>query len=106
MSLLTTISGASSLYTTTTTCIDEEGQIIPKRRNTAISTTVTTATCGTLQSLDEFRVLNKAQTYVESLSKEELATLDQMLSEKEMAFGNQENVAINVEKPKVKEKSI
>ena len=71
----------SELYCTTT-CLDGMDD---ESKSTTIACSVTTA-LNNIQVPDNIMIVRDAQSYVESMSTEELITLEQMLSEKELTF--------------------
>lgn len=90
---------------------DEEGNIkevwLNKKRATTaacLSTTAVSATTGA-QELSEKRVLDNianAQEVVESMSDEELASLEAMLSEKSLEFSLEDQATVATEKTEAK----
>lgn len=79
------ISLGSELYCTTTSLesIDDE------YKSTTIACSVTTA-LNNIQMPESVIIVRNAQSYVESLTTEELAELENLLNEKELTF-NEEN---------------
>lgn len=71
----------SELYCTTT-CLDS---VDDEYKSTTIACSVTTA-LSQIQVPDNVMLVRNAQSYVESMSTEELVELEQLLSEKEFTF--------------------
>ena len=82
---LDTASLCSELYCTTT-CLDGIDSI--------------TTALNSIQVPDNIVIIRNAQSYVDSLSTEQLVELDQLLSEKELEFTIEENQNISNEQPK------
>lgn len=71
----------SELYCTTT-CLDG---VSDEGKSTTIACSVTTA-LNHIQVPDNIMIVRDAQSYVESMSTEELVRLEQLLDEKELTF--------------------
>ena len=71
----------SELYCTTT-CLDG---VSDEGKSTTIACSVTTA-LNSIQVPDDIMIVRNAQSYVESMSTEELVRLEQLLDEKEFTF--------------------
>lgn len=71
----------SELYSTST-CLDS---VDDEYKTTTIACSVTTA-LNNIQVPDNIVIVRNAQSYVESMSTEELVELEQLLSEKELEF--------------------
>ena len=78
---LDTATLGSELYCTTT-CLDG---VDDEYKSTTIACSVTTA-LGRIEVPDNVMVVRNAQSYVESMSTEELVELEQLLSKKEFTF--------------------
>ena len=78
---LDTATVCSELYCTTT-CLDG---IDDDAKTTTIACSITTA-LNNIQVPDNVVIIRNAQSYVDSLSTEELVELDKLLSEKEIEF--------------------
>ena len=76
----------TELYSTTT-CLDS---LDDETRSTSIACSITTA-LNNIQVPDNVMLVRDAQSYVESMTTEELITLEQMLEQKELTF-SEENV--------------
>lgn len=92
---LDTASLCSELYCTTT-CLDG---IDDEYKTTTMACSITTA-LNSIQVPDNIVIIRNAQSYVDSLSTEQLVELDQLLSEKELEFTIEENQNISKEQPK------
>ena len=86
----------TELYSTTT-CLDS---VDDEYKSTIIACSVTTA-LSNIQVPDEIVMVRNAQSYVESMTPEELITLEQMLSEKELIFSEENTEKLNNEAVKV-----
>lgn len=71
----------TELYSTTT-CLDG---VSDEGKSTTIACSVTTA-LNNIQIPDSVVIVRDAQSYVESMTTEELITLERMLDEKELTF--------------------
>lgn len=76
----------TDLYSTTT-CLDS---LDDETRSTSIACSITTA-LNNIQVPDNVMLVRDAQSYVESMTTEELITLEQMLEQKELTF-SEDNV--------------
>ena len=88
----------TELYSTTT-CLDG---LDDETRSTSIACSITTA-LNNIQVPDNIMIVRDAQSYVESMSTEELITLEQMLDQKEFSFSedkisehSQENIKVYI----------
>lgn len=86
----------SELYSTTT-CLDS---VDDEAKSTTIACSVTTA-LNNIQVPDEVIIVRNAQSYVESMSTEQLIELDNMLAEKSLTFTEEDQADFGVEQPKV-----
>ena len=82
----------SELYCTTT-CLDGMDD---ESKSTTIACSVTTA-LNNIQVPDSVVIVRDAQSYVESMSTEQLIELEQLLAEKELTFS--ETDAANIKEP-------
>lgn len=86
MDVIRTTTTFGGLTTTSGLCLDKEGQVRKKGVGTTLGTTATTSTSMVLQEISSQQVLNNAYAYLESLSVEELAQLDELMNNKEKEF--------------------
>ncbi len=86
MDVIRTTTTFGGVTTTGALCLDKEGQIRPKGVGTTLGTTATTSTSMVLQEISSQQVINNAYAYLESLSVEELAELDELMNHKEKEF--------------------
>ena len=93
---LDTASLCSELYCTTT-CLDG---IDNEYKTTTMACSITTA-LNSIQVPDNIVIIRNAQSYVESLSTEQLMELDEKLSEKELEFAIEDTKDIVTEQPKI-----
>lgn len=86
----------SELYCTTT-CLDG---VDDEAKSTTIACSITTA-LNNIQVPDEVVIVRNAQSYVESLSTEELIALESKLAEKEFTFTEESAQTLPEESAKV-----
>ena len=85
----------SELYCTST-CLDS---VDDDYKTTTMACSITTA-LNNIQVPDNIVIIRNAQSYVDSLSTEQLVELDQLLAEKELDFDIEEKQNITIEQPK------
>ncbi len=99
-SLLNTSTISSEIYCTGTTTSQTADTVDEDSFSTTITSGVSTAITA-LSSPTKVIIVHDAMSYVESLSCEELANLDQALSEKEFEFTDGSTALVEFEEPKV-----
>lgn len=87
-------------YTLTTCAIDEDKNITPL--GTTTTTSLVSATLNKIEVNDNLLSVREAQSYVQSMSDEQLQAFDELLHEKELTFEIPDQIGKETEKIYIK----